>query len=91
MPHLFARVAAWFARQLFPPAGRHRQRPLPRAALIPIIAPSPARSARRVEQAAPRWSLVRAEETALVRPYVLAAERRHRCGRGYGPGLAATL
>jgi hypothetical protein len=91
MPNLFARVAAWFARQLFPPAGRHSQRPLPRTALAPIAVSPPARSALRVEQAAPRKSFIRAEETALVRPYVLAAERRHRCGRGYGPGLAATL
>jgi hypothetical protein len=37
----------------------------------------------------PRWSVAHAEETAIVRPYVLAEERRR--GNGRGPGLAATL
>lgn len=87
MTHLFSRVAAWIARQLLPPAGRHRQRPLPRATLAPIAVSSSAGSAFRTGQAAPRWSLIRAEESALVRPYVLAAESRRWCGRG--PGLTA--
>ena len=76
MPNLFNRVAGWITRQLFPPTGRRRQRPLLREMLAPRDAPSPAGSAPRARQAAPHWSLIRAEETPLVRPYVLAAERR---------------
>lgn len=94
MTHLFSRVAAWIARQLFPPAGRHRQLPFPCVTLAPIAVSSSAGSAFRTGQAAPRWSLIRAEEIALVRPYVLAAERQRqrqrRGGCGCGPRLAAT-
>lgn len=82
MFNLFNRVAAWIVRQLSPPAGRHRerQRPLLRDLPAPTASPSPAGLILRPSSAAPRWSLIRAEETALVRPYVLAAERR----RGHG-------
>lgn len=86
MPHFFGRVAAWITRQLFPPAGRHRQRPLPRVMLVPNPVKVPAVSALCAGRAAPHWNLLHAEETALVRPYVLAAESR----RLRGPGLTAT-
>lgn len=83
MPELIFRAAAWFARQLFPPAGRHRHSPL-LAARLEVSPSCPAVSAA---PATPRWSVIRAEEVACVRPYVLAAERRR--GRGHGPALAA--
>ncbi|WP_335971606.1 hypothetical protein [Streptomyces sp. CA2R106] len=85
MPELFLRAAVWIARQLFPPAGRHRQMPLLRQQLRT----TPLFPAVLAAQLVPRWSVIRAEETAIVRPYVLAAERRR--GSRRGPGLAATL
>jgi hypothetical protein len=80
---LFHAAVAWIARQFFPPPGRHRQRsirqrplaaPLTSLAARPFANP-PARVLRR-QQLPPSDFRIRAGETALVRPYVLAAEQR---------------
>ncbi|MFJ2957068.1 hypothetical protein [Streptomyces sp. NPDC087270] len=44
--------------------------------LVPIADPATTEFVTRVGPPPPHWSLIRAEETVLVRPYVLAAERR---------------
>lgn len=82
MLDLFDRVATWIVRRLFPPAGRHRQPPALNDALVARNAPSPACFTSPAAPSVPRWSIFRAEETAAVRPYVLAAERH--CGRTRG-------
>jgi hypothetical protein len=77
MPHPFIRVAAWIARQISAPVGRHRrQHSLHQAPLMRAPVLTSAEFTAYAGPPPPHWSLIRAEETVLVRPYVLAAESR---------------
>ncbi|MCC3774084.1 hypothetical protein [Streptomyces sp. UNOB3_S3] len=76
MVETIRRVVAWAIRQFVPPPGRHRRgAPSHSPAATPVAAPA-ASTWRIPRQPTHDPETLRAEENALVRPYVLTDEER---------------
>ncbi|MGP8301168.1 hypothetical protein ACTPOK_25225 [Streptomyces inhibens] len=71
MPHCIARIFEPLLRLLLPAAGRHRSE-----GMYPYVSMPPRTDRPPVRSRLVRVQMVRGEDTVMVRPYLVAYERR---------------